>query len=73
MIFAGQAPELFVFDKYFEANRALTNETLAAIRGSSEPALLYGMDVVTVAGDEKNKKITTKTDIEELYESLSLK
>ena len=73
VIFAGQAPELFVFDKYFEANRALTNETLAAIRGSSEPALLYGMDVVTVAGDEKNKKITTKTDIEELYESLSLK
>jgi len=70
VIYAGQAPELFLFDKYLYANTVLSDERLSLIRGSSEPALLYSMDVVTVFGDTRNKKITTKEDIEDLYESL---
>ncbi len=63
-LFAGQAPELFVFDEYLEANRALTKQRLSAIRGSSEPAILAGMDIVTIPGDEKNFKVTTKEDLQ---------
>lgn len=62
-LFAGQAPELFVFDKYLEANRALSKQQLSQIRGSSEPAILAGMDIVTIPGDEKNFKVTTKEDL----------
>lgn len=62
-IFAGQAPELFVFQKYYEANRKLSEEEMAAICGSTEPAIKAGMDVVMIPGDEMNFKITTMTDL----------
>lgn len=64
-IFAGQAPELFVFDKYYEANAALLDNGIEKINGSSEPAIMAGMDIVTVPGDEKNIKITTSKDLED--------
>lgn len=62
-IYAGQAPELFVFEKYLEANNNLSEEQLLTICGSSEPAVLAGMDVVMIPGDERNIKITTKEDL----------
>ena len=64
-IFAGQAPELFVFDKYLKANKALFPEKIYDIKGSTEPAVLYGMNIVTVKGDERNIKITTAKDMEQ--------
>ena len=63
-IFAGQAPEVFVFDKYLKANEALFPEKIKTINGSTEPAILAGMDVIMVEGSEKNYKITTKDDLD---------
>ena len=63
-IFAGQAPEVFVLGKYYEANRRLFPERILEINGSTEPAVLAGMDVAMIPGDEKNFKITTKADLE---------
>lgn len=63
-LFAGQAPEAFHFDAYFSANERLLPDQLHLIKGSTEPAILAGMDVVMIAGDEKNYKITTSSDLE---------
>ena len=70
-IFAGQAPELFVFDKYYEANAALLDNGIEKINGSSEPAIMGGMDIVTVPGDEKNIKITTSKDLEDFINAFN--
>lgn len=63
-IFAGQAPELFRFKKYYQANMTLTPEQLASINGSTEPAILAGLDIVMIAGNENNFKVTTPQDLE---------
>ena len=63
-IYAGQAPELFILKKYFAANKALLPEKIKYINGASEPAVLYGMDIAMISGDEHNIKITTDADIE---------
>ena len=62
-IVAGQAPEAFRFGKYLAANEALLPDRIKTINGSTEPALLAGMDIVTIPGDEKNLKVTTKEDL----------
>lgn len=67
-IFAGQAPELFVLGKYYEANRALLPERILKINGSTEPAVMAGMDIAMIPGDEGNFKITTKADLERFQE-----
>lgn len=63
-IYAGQAPEVFVYGKYYEANRALFPEKIRAINGSTEPAVMAGMDIVMIDGEENNFKITTQVDLE---------
>lgn len=63
-LYAGQAPELFLFGKYYQANMALTPEALAAVNGSTEPAVMAGMDIVMIPGDENNFKVTTRQDLE---------
>lgn len=63
-IFAGQAPEAFVFGKYYDANVRLLPEKILAINGSTEPAIMAGMDVAMIPGDENNFKITTVQDLE---------
>lgn len=63
-IFAGQAPEVFVYKKYMDANERLMPDDIYKINGSSEPAFLYGMNIVTIKGDENNYKITTDADLE---------
>lgn len=70
-IFAGQAPELFVLGKYYEANRALLPERILKINGSTEPAVMAGMDIAMISGDEGNFKITTKADLERFREIVS--
>ena len=63
-IFAGQAPEVFDFKKYYEANLKLFPHKILQINGSTEPAVMAGMDVVMIPGDENNFKITTPADLE---------
>lgn len=63
-VYAGQAPEAFVYGKYYEANRALFPEKIKAINGSTEPAVMAGMDIVMIDGEESNFKITTQADLE---------
>ncbi|MBR5316804.1 MAG: 2-C-methyl-D-erythritol 4-phosphate cytidylyltransferase [Lachnospiraceae bacterium] len=63
-IFAGQAPEVFQLGKYYEANIRLLPDQILRINGSTEPAIMAGMDIVMIPGDEENFKITTKTDLE---------
>ncbi|MCR4617767.1 MAG: 2-C-methyl-D-erythritol 4-phosphate cytidylyltransferase [Lachnospiraceae bacterium] len=67
-LYAGQAPELFVLDKYYEANLNLLPERILAINGSTEPAILTGMDIVMIPGDESNFKVTTGKDLEKFIE-----
>ncbi len=62
-VFAGQAPEAFLFDKYYAANLRLMPDGICRIKGSTEPAVLAGMDVAMIPGDENNFKITTKADL----------
>ena len=64
VIFAGQAPEVFMLGKYYEANRQLMPDEILKINGSTEPAVMAGMDIIMIPGEEDNFKITTKTDLE---------
>lgn len=65
LVVAGQAPELFLYNKYLTANETLMQnmDKMLSINGSTEPAVLAVMDVVTIAGDEGNYKITTIEDL----------
>lgn len=63
-IFSGQAPELFVLGKYYEANRTLLPDKILQINGSTEPAVMAGMDIAMIIGDENNFKITTRSDLD---------
>lgn len=61
---AGQSPELFLLGKYYEANRAILSDRILSINGSTEPAVMAGMDIGISEGDENNFKVTTKKDME---------
>lgn len=63
-LFAGQAPESFVFGKYLSVNESVSEEELRATRGSSEIAFRHGMRIGLIPGDENNYKITTPVDLE---------
>lgn len=67
---AGQAPEVFLLGKYYEANRALLPDKILEINGSTEPAVMAGMDIVMIPGDERNFKITTAADLERFRETV---
>lgn len=67
-IYAGQAPEVFLLGSYYEANQKLMPERILRVNGSTEPAVLAGLDIVMIAGDEGNFKITTKEDLERMKE-----
>lgn len=70
-LFAGQAPELFRLGQYLSANHTLTQEQLRQINGTSEPAVLAGLDVVMIPGSRQNFKITTLEDWERCRELLN--
>lgn len=67
-VFSGQAPEVFLLGRYYEANRALLPDRILEINGSTEPAVLAGMDIAMITGDERNFKITTAADLERFRE-----
>lgn len=68
-IFAGQAPELFDIEKYYKANVRLMPDAVLSVNGSTEPAVMAGMDIAMVAGDEANYKITTQADLQRFLEA----
>jgi len=73
-IFAGQAPEAFRFGKYLDANEALLPDKILKINGSTEPAVMAGLKIALLDGDESNFKITTVADLkrfEQLVEERS--
>ena len=63
-VFAGQAPEFFRLGQYLRANEALPWEKMLTINGATEPAILAGLDIAMVPGDEGNFKITTAADMD---------
>ena len=68
-IFAGQAPEAFVYGKYLAANNSLVEAgKIESINGSTEPAVLAGMKIHLIPGDENNFKITTQGDLDRFSE-----
>jgi len=68
-VFAGQAPESFRFGKYLAANEALLPDEILSINGSTEPAILAGMNIRMIPGDENNYKITTEADLRKFEEA----
>lgn len=69
-VYAGQAPELFRLQPYIQANEALLPDKILLVNGSTEPAIMAGMDIVMIPGDENNYKITTKTDMKRFTEMM---
>ncbi len=69
-IYAGQAPEVFRLGKYYEANKKLLPNRILKINGSTEPAVMAGLDIVMIPGDERNFKITTKEDLERFQKKM---
>ncbi len=68
-IFAGQAPETFAYGKYYDANKKLVDSgEIAKVSGSTEPAVLAGMKMHLIPGDEENFKITTQVDLDRFIE-----
>ena len=62
-LFAGQAPESFVFGKYLQAHRNMSDAKLEKINGSTEIAQMAGLNVHLIKGDSMNFKITTPDDL----------
>ena len=62
-VYAGQAPEAFRYGKYLEAYRRLSPAQIASLHGSTEPAIMAGLDIAMLPGDENNYKITTPMDL----------
>lgn len=71
-VVAGQAPEVFLLGKYYEANKVLLPDKILSINGSTEPAILADMDIIMVEGDEENFKITTKEDLERFKQKINM-
>ena len=69
-IYAGQAPELYRLKKYLEANEKLLPDEILKINGSTEPAVMAGLDVAMIPGDENNYKVTTKKDIDRFIQDI---
>ena len=62
-LWAGQAPEAFIFGKYLKVHDEMTREELLKINGSTEIAFKSGLKVKMVQGDPMNFKITTPEDL----------
>ncbi len=69
-IFAGQAPELYRLKKYLEANEKLLPDDILKINGSTEPAVMAGLNVAMISGDENNYKVTTKKDMDRFIQDI---
>lgn len=63
-LYAGQAPESFRYGKYYKIHVNMTDEQIAAVRGTTEIAYRNGLTVNLFPGEESNYKITTQDDLE---------
>lgn len=63
-VYAGQAPECYRLGKYLAAYERLSEAELLALHGSTEPAVMAGMRIKLIPGEEENYKITTPADLE---------
>lgn len=72
-IFAGQAPEAFWLDSYYQANERLLPDKILRINGSTEPAILAGLDIAIIDGSEENFKITTREDLKKFQKIIETK
>lgn len=68
-VYAGQAPESFRLGKYLDANEVLLPTEILKINGSTEPAILAGMNICMIPGEEDNYKITTEADLSKFEET----
>ena len=55
---------------YYEANKKLLPDRLSKINVATEPAILAGMDIVMIPGEETNYKITMQADLERFKEKM---
>jgi 2-C-methyl-D-erythritol 4-phosphate cytidylyltransferase len=62
-LFAGQAPEAFLFGKYLDLHKTMQDEELLKINGSTEIAYKGGLNIKLIKGDVMNFKITTPEDL----------
>ena len=69
-IYAGQAPEAFLYSKYLKANQDLLPDKILLIKGSTEVAIMAGLDVAMIPGDQRNFKVTTAEDLERARQAL---
>ncbi|MEQ3450913.1 IspD/TarI family cytidylyltransferase [Enterococcus cecorum] len=80
-VVAGQAPEIFAFQKYLDAVENLIHwintsdgqvisleSEIFKINGSAEPAVMAQMNLRIVEGNEENFKITTPMDLDRFIE-----
>lgn len=67
---AGQTPELFHLEKYYNALKDLTLQELNDIHGSTEPAYRAGLRIALVSGEERNYKVTTKEDLDRFSQQM---
>lgn len=63
-IYMSQAPEAFILGKYYRANAKLMPHRIDEVNSSAEPAVMAGMDIAMIPGDEGNFKFTTRVDWE---------
>lgn len=62
-LWAGQAPESFIFGKYIQLHDEMPREELLKINGSTELAFKQGLNCQMIEGDPMNFKITTPEDL----------
>lgn len=62
-LYAGQAPESFIFGKYLKIHNSMPISEVSTIKGSTEIAYKGGMRVKLAEGSERNFKITTPEDL----------
>lgn len=72
-LYAGQAPESFIFGKYLRIHDNMPLNEIAAIKGSTEIAFKGGMKIKLAEGSEMNFKITTPEDLVNFKNIMSLK
>lgn len=64
VLYAGQAPEAFHYQPYFQLYRDTPAETLSAMSGSCQLPYSRGWRVKMIPGDPDNLKITYAADLE---------
>ncbi len=65
-VYTEQTPEAYRLKKYYAANRKLLPDRIDRIQDSVEPAVMAGMNLAVIPGDEMNFRIETPVDLERL-------